>query len=82
MSVKPIPEETLPGSKSASKGGNRVLGWLLCDVTGGVEAGNRGDSQGRDDDPQAEFQRDLRDVDPDAVKCVQNHLDADKGQDE
>ena len=56
MNVKPIPEETLPGSKSASEGGGWVLGWLLCGVTGGVEAGNRGDRQGRDDDRQAEFQ--------------------------
>ena len=60
----------------------RRWGWLLCDVTGGVEAGNRGDGQGRDDDRQAEFERNLRDVDTNAVKCVQHHLDADKCQDE
>ena len=57
-------------------------GWLLCGVTGGVEAGNRGDCQGRDDDHQAEFERNLRHVDPNAVKCMQDHLDSDKGQDE
>jgi len=55
MNVKPIPEETLLGSKSASEGVNGCCEWLLCGVTGGVEAGNRGDCQGRDDDGQAEF---------------------------